>query len=231
LKGRPLSLSPATTLVLAPHPDDEALGCGGVIAWARQRGFPVQIVFLTDGAASHPNHPRVSPAELAQLRRREALESCAALGVEPACIQFLDIPDGTLSHLSPTIRQLLVERLVAILLKESPAYIFLPLPNDGSSEHNVVNGFLQDALDSTGQKPVLLHYPVWAAWRPQLLLRPALSARSIWCLRLGELRSGKQAALNQHHTQVAPLSPWTRPELSTEFQELLTSDWEFFFQW
>src|SRR5690606_38092378 len=42
-------------LVIAPHPDDETLGCGGVIALATCRNVRVHTVFVTDGGASHPN--------------------------------------------------------------------------------------------------------------------------------------------------------------------------------
>src|SRR5437762_1448664 len=51
--GRPL-------LVLAPHPDDESLGCGGLIAESCARGGTVHVVILTDGTRSPPNsktHP------------------------------------------------------------------------------------------------------------------------------------------------------------------------------
>src|SRR5580704_16937481 len=42
-------------LVLAPHPDDESLGCGGLIADCQARGQPVYVLILTDGAGSHRN--------------------------------------------------------------------------------------------------------------------------------------------------------------------------------
>src|SRR5262245_24685447 len=40
-------------LVLAPHPDDESLGCGGLIAACQAQGHPVHVLVLTDGAGSH----------------------------------------------------------------------------------------------------------------------------------------------------------------------------------
>ncbi|HEX2943304.1 MAG TPA: PIG-L family deacetylase, partial [Rhodopila sp.] len=44
-----------TCLILAPHPDDESLGCGGLIATAVAAGRAPLVVILTDGAGSHPN--------------------------------------------------------------------------------------------------------------------------------------------------------------------------------
>ena len=39
-------------LVVAPHQDDETLGCGGLIARKRYEGLPVHVVFITDGSAT-----------------------------------------------------------------------------------------------------------------------------------------------------------------------------------
>src|SRR5690606_16204888 len=51
----PLSLPARRITVIAPHPDDESLGCGGLIAALAADGRAVQVVFVTDGAGSHPN--------------------------------------------------------------------------------------------------------------------------------------------------------------------------------
>lgn len=59
-------------VVLAPHPDDESLGCGGAIAQACAAGRSVTIVFLTDGRRSHAGSVAYPPDRLAELRAREA---------------------------------------------------------------------------------------------------------------------------------------------------------------
>src|SRR5690606_22622940 len=83
-------------IVLAPHPDDETLGCGATIARKRAAGTSVAVVFATDGRHSHPG--RIRPAELARRRREEGLRACRELGVPEGCVFFLGFEDGTLAE-------------------------------------------------------------------------------------------------------------------------------------
>lgn len=94
-------------LVLAPHPDDEVLGTGGVLREAVRRGLPTRVVFLTNGDSNewsflaYRKRPVIRPqAVLAMgtLRRQEALAAAAILGVPAANVSFLGYPDyGTLA--------------------------------------------------------------------------------------------------------------------------------------
>src|SRR5690349_14548383 len=59
--SKPYQLQELPTVVIAPHQDDETLACGGVIARKRSEGLPVHVIFITDGSASHPGHPRLGP--------------------------------------------------------------------------------------------------------------------------------------------------------------------------
>ena len=89
-------------LVLVPHPDDEVLGCGGIIQQARVRGIPLRIVFLTYGDNNqwsflvYRKRPVLSP-EVAQrmgmIRHNEALAASRALGLSLDHLSFLGYPD------------------------------------------------------------------------------------------------------------------------------------------
>ena len=83
-------------LIIAPHPDDEILGCGAVIQRARNAGRFVYVVIVTDGSASSRSSI-IQPNELAALRREEACEACGILGVEAGNIVFLSFSDGQAS--------------------------------------------------------------------------------------------------------------------------------------
>src|SRR6476660_10649630 len=102
-----LDLAPTDRLlVLAPHPDDEVLGCGGLLQRAVSLHLPVEVAFLTYGDSNEGSflayrlHPvlRSSAVEkMGELRRREALAADALLGVPADRLTFLGYPDlGTL---------------------------------------------------------------------------------------------------------------------------------------
>ena len=90
-------------LVLAPHPDDEVLGCGGLLQRAVARGLPVEVAFLTYGDANswsflayrfHPVLEPVAARRMGEVRREEALAAARVLGVPSARLSFLGYPDA-----------------------------------------------------------------------------------------------------------------------------------------
>src|ERR1700752_603587 len=97
----PLPLTSTTSLlgsdpllVLAPHPDDESLGCGGLIADCQARGQPVYVLVLTDGSGSHPRSRSHPPARLVALRGEETRAAVGELGLAPDRVAFLALRDG-----------------------------------------------------------------------------------------------------------------------------------------
>ncbi|MCX7924631.1 MAG: PIG-L family deacetylase [Fimbriimonadales bacterium] len=88
-------------LIIAPHPDDEVLGCGGLIATAATAGVPVKVVYLTAGdgfAAAAALTSRSAPdardcLQLGQLRIRESRRALERLGLKPDDALFLGYPD------------------------------------------------------------------------------------------------------------------------------------------
>jgi len=89
-------------LILAPHPDDEVLGCGGIIQKAMGLKIPVRIVFLTYGDNNqwsfllYRKHPVIMPKSvrsMGQVRHTEALAADKILGVTPEQLIFLGYPD------------------------------------------------------------------------------------------------------------------------------------------
>jgi LmbE family N-acetylglucosaminyl deacetylase len=159
----PGRLEGSPVLVLAPHPDDEVFGCGGVIVQLLRAGSDVRLVVLTDGAAQgDPN-----------TRRAEALEAAQRLGLEEP--DFWGLADRSLR---PDDRDL-AERMRALLTDFAPQLILAPSPAEIHPDHRAVavlvysllqsttaGGELHDALQSTR----IATYEVSAVLRPNLLV-------------------------------------------------------------
>jgi LmbE family N-acetylglucosaminyl deacetylase len=111
-----MEITEGRALVLAPHPDDESLGCGGLIAECCARGTPPVVAVLTDGAASHPHSATWPPPRLRALRQRETIAATGLLGLHPDNVVFLGYPDTR----APAEGEALAEAAerVAMLLRE-----------------------------------------------------------------------------------------------------------------
>ena len=84
-------------VVLAPHPDDESLGCGGLLRAAAMAGRRISVVAITDGRLSHRHSPTVDADALAALRTAELEAAVAALHPTIRLVQ-LGYPDGGAPH-------------------------------------------------------------------------------------------------------------------------------------
>src|SRR5713101_5924579 len=103
-------------LVIAPHPDDESIGCGGTICLHADRGDRVAGVFLTSGEQGLQSLPK----EKAQhIREREAEKAAGILGI--VSLSFMRRPDG---HLGECIEQA-AAAIAPILAREEPSLIYL----------------------------------------------------------------------------------------------------------
>lgn len=229
--SKPYVLAEEATVVIAPHQDDESLACGGLIARKRHEGLPVHVIFITDGSASHPGHARFPPPALAALRRGEALQALACLGVERSAIHFLDEPDGTLKAITAAHREALVRRLARQLQEIGAAELFLPCNPDGSSEHDATFGFVMDALALIPRQPVVWQYPVWSWWNPVLLLRRWFATKDCRALPLEDFRQHKLQAIRCYQSQVEPLAPDSAPSLPARLVEVFLADTEFYFRY
>jgi LmbE family N-acetylglucosaminyl deacetylase len=231
LRSRPYQVEPELTgLVLAPHQDDEALGCGGLLFLKRLQGATMHVAYLTDGSASHPGHPVLTPAVLAERRQAEARTAMGLLGVECAPLQFLAARDGSLAHLDDAAASELAGRIAAILVQTRPDEIFLPCRHDGSSEHEAAFTLVMRAMEQSGQQSQILEFPVWSWWNPLLLIRPLLTSRRVWRLDFRGYEKVKQTALAAYVSQIQPVPPDEKPVLSGEFLSYFSSAEEFFFE-
>ncbi len=159
---KPLDASPL--LVVAPHQDDETLGCGGLIALKRRLGAPVTVIFVTDGASS-PSRGNTPATDWTDLRRQEAFDALAVLGVPPAHCHFLEGPDGGLSDLSAAQTATLADRLARLISDVLPAQVAVTFRKDGHPDHEASFALVARAIRQSGHETELWEYPIWSLWR------------------------------------------------------------------
>lgn len=228
LDGRRYGFPAGTALVIAPHADDETLGCGGLIAAKRRRGQDVRVVFVTDSSGSHPGHPLWSEATMAARRRDEALAACAELGVSGDFVTFLDFSDGTLERFTAAQGQEVVQELAELIRATAAVEVFAPYRGDGNGEHAAVCRLAEQACRDCGLG-TLHEYPVWAWWNP-FRLRFRLGRAGNLHLRLGDLRGLKRRALACHRSQFEPLPPAAEPAVPPILSRLCCGPTEFYFR-
>lgn len=119
------SIEAVTALVIAPHPDDEALGCSGTLRLLHEAGTDLSLVLVTNGEKLYGD----ASAEVADARRREATGSAGLLGCRETL--FLDFPDGEIGTHSEDVFQ----RLAGVVREKKPDVIFAPSPIDYHDDH------------------------------------------------------------------------------------------------
>lgn len=154
-----------SALVVAPHPDDETLGCGGAIALLRSLGYPVYVLVISDGTLSHPRSLKYPAPRLQALREAETLEALSILGVEETAT-FLRLQDGSVPTGQSKKMQQAVERCCACLETLMPETIFLPWRSDPHPDHRATWQLIRTALASLNTSPRIVEYPIWD-WDPE----------------------------------------------------------------
>ena len=141
---------PALVLV-APHPDDEILGVGGWASALAASGVPVTILSVTDGEASHPGSPTLTPPALAALRRAESDRAAGYLGLPTPT--RLGLPDGGVAAHEAQLAELIRPHLAA------GVWCAAPLRNDGHPDHEASYRAAAHAAQDAGA--LLIEYPIW----------------------------------------------------------------------
>ena len=140
-------------LVIAPHPDDETIGCGGAVCLHAQKGDRVTAVFLTSGELGLKKLPR---EEAWKIREAEAHRAGKILGLVE--LHFLRQPDWTLAeHIVGA-----AELLGPILRHQPPQLIYLPHQLEWHPDHQAALPIVREAAKRSGiPAPQLRAYEVW----------------------------------------------------------------------
>lgn len=182
------------------------LGCGATLAYAARRGCPVDVLYATDGAASHPGSRRYPAPALRALREREAGDALLALGHDAGRARFLRAPDGRLDALGAAAAGALRDAVLAAVAAVAPTIVLLPWRRDPHPDHRAFAALARPALRAGAAAPRVLEYAVWLGQRGTAADRPRSDE-----VRLVRFASGsgdaaaKRAALAAHRSQTTGL--------------------------
>jgi LmbE family N-acetylglucosaminyl deacetylase len=189
-------------VVVAPHPDDEVLGCGGALALLARAGREIVVVGVTDGEGSHPGSIAWTPTLLARRRRGERADGLARLGV-PAPAHALGLPDGGVAE---------QEDALAVRLREllQPCDVVLATWRlDGHPDHEAAGRAAAVAAAACGCP--LWEVPVWM-WHWAAPGDPRVPWQRLRRLGLDpEARERKSRAIAAHGSQLVETPTERRP--------------------
>src|ERR1044071_2411751 len=189
----------ARTLIVAPHPDDDAIGAGGLIQRAVASGARVRVVFATDGESNawpqRYMHKKLvirkdDRARWGAMRREEALEALARLGVERDAARFLGFPDQKIAVLARAGCPKIHDALRAVIDDFQPTLIVSPSSRDLHADHRALAWFLHPAA---GQTPIVTYIVHGDPDEQRMAVRLALTPREqLW----------KRQAIECHKSQL-----------------------------
>lgn len=191
-----------TTIIVAPHADDESLGCGGVIALLRKYGQEVYIVLLSDGTLSHPNSKEYPAEKLRDLREQELMDATAKLGVSSEKIIFCrykdrSVPSRDTESFSDSVNKL--SKMIEIL---KPQSIFVPWRRDPHPDHRAAFQLI-DAVDTANAK--IYEYPIWLEELGENEDVPTSEESMPFRLNISTVVDQKKDAIAQHRSQITDL--------------------------
>ncbi|MEX2476015.1 PIG-L deacetylase family protein [Marinobacter sp.] len=195
-----VALSPM--LIASPHPDDETLGCGGLIARCAALGCAVAVLAMTRGEASHPGDTDWQ-ARLGGIREREQRNALKVLGLTDPDIIRLALPDGGLEHLEPEQSSQLRDCILRVMQSRSIRTVFVPAIDDCHADHRMTARLLANVVVD---HPVG-HFFSYQIWPPEER-PPRVSANECkYTHDISDLVALKREAIYQHRSQLGVIDP------------------------
>jgi len=182
-------------VIVAPHPDDEVLGCGGLMQQLVKENCHIIIVAVSNGTQSHPHSTKYSPDQLNDLRPQETLAALDSLGVSDHSERIaLNLMDGQIHLQTHQLNQAL-SRIV-----QPEDILICSYEFDGHPDHEAVGKTVQ--VFAKAHQLLCLHVLIWAwHWAEPLDPRIDWSKAKAYALTENQLIK-KHQALMQFKTQI-----------------------------
>jgi LmbE family N-acetylglucosaminyl deacetylase len=193
-EGRPF-------VVLSPHPDDETLGAGGLIAEACAEGQDVDVIVVTDGSGSHPRSKQYPRQKLVDLRYSEVHRAGVALGLQPDRVKFLGLPD-TMAPKAGPLFDAAVKEVSDVIQRSGAGSLFVTWEKDPHCDHEAA-AELAKAVRRNSPGLKLWAYPVWG-WHIEATTEIGQPPR-VFRVDISQHRDRKFRAIEAHASQMTDL--------------------------
>ena len=188
-------------LVVAAHPDDEVLGCGGTIARHADAGDQVQVLIVAEGATSRlQQRDRLQAGEELSALAQAAQTAGSILGA--AGVELLDLPDNRLDSLD---RLDLIKHIEQHIDRHQPQVVYVHHAGDVNVDHRRLHEAVATACRPTPGHPVrrLLSFEVASSseWQPP---GSAPAFQPNWFVEISDQWQRKREALVAYASEMRP---------------------------
>ncbi len=188
-------------VVVAPHPDDESLGCGGLIAEAVAQGVAVRLIVVSDGVGSHAGSKLYPPLRLRALREAETIAAADALGLDAGCVTFLRLPDTAVPTSGPEAERARAA-IVAAAHDCAAGAVCVTWRHDPHCDHAAAAALVDGTREALGATAIFA-YPIWGWTLPAdtTVGEPPAGVRLDIALHV----DSKKRAMEAHRSQTTDL--------------------------
>ena len=165
----------------------------------------MHVVFVSDGAMSHPNSRRYGRRTRVELREREATAACVELGVEPGNITFLRYPDTEVPRRHHPGFESATRRIRKMIECIDASHVLVPWRRDPHCDHRATWELCRAACAELPRPPKWIEYPIWM-WntdKPEEMPHPGEVIS--WRLDVSTVAAVKERAINHHVSQLTRL--------------------------
>ncbi|APU67579.1 bifunctional PIG-L family deacetylase/class I SAM-dependent methyltransferase [Christiangramia flava] len=188
-------------VIFSPHPDDESLGCGGLIKSLTNSHSDVYVIFVTNGEKSHTNSRIYPPDILGMLRQQEAMDACKILGVKNSNVYFLNCGDGNIKNSYNQFKRN-AKLFNKIFSSKNIKTVLMPWRRDHHIDHIATNELVRKILPEHIQT---IEYPIWL-WNKGIDSDwPETDEILPYKLNIEDVFSYKKRAIFQHRSQTTNL--------------------------
>lgn len=189
-------------LIASPHPDDETLGCGGLIARCAELACSITVLAMTNGDASHPGD-NTWRERLGETRKHEQRNALKALGLTDPDVIPLALPDGGLDHLDHEQYERLHDLILGVIQSRGIRTLFVPAVDDCHADHRLTARLLAKVALS---HPVR-HFFSYQIWPPEVHPPRFPANECEYAHDISDLVGLKRAAIYQHRSQLSAIDP------------------------